>query len=299
MLRYDPRAERATRDIVSRAIFARDARRAARRRTAASTCSMSHLGPEQRAPAVQGHGRALRRLRLRSRGRTGRGRAHRALHDGRRRVRAPIARRRCRACSPPARTPAACTAPTGWAATASRTRRCSAASRATAIAAWLRSGPARLREPDDEPRSRRRSRARGALRRAGGRARADPRRALRLHVGRRRHPARRADGARARARDARRPRRRARSDGRRRRRPRVQPRLARLAQPGKPGRREPRDRAGGARARRLARRAFSRGCTRSRATSSIRPIRRQTGPTRGRISREPVRFTRRSPEPCR
>ena len=40
--------------------------------------------------AVQGHGRALRRLRLRPRRRAGRGRADRALHDGRRRVRARL-----------------------------------------------------------------------------------------------------------------------------------------------------------------------------------------------------------------
>ena len=40
----------------------------------------------QRAPPVQGHGGALRRLRLRPRRRPGRGGADRALHDGRRRV---------------------------------------------------------------------------------------------------------------------------------------------------------------------------------------------------------------------
>ena len=64
----------------------RDARRAhdaARRRLALDGAS----GRRQRAAAVQGHGRALRRLRLRPRGGPRRSRADRALHDGRRRVR--------------------------------------------------------------------------------------------------------------------------------------------------------------------------------------------------------------------
>ena len=43
-------------------------------------------GRRQRAQAFQRHGRALRRLRLRSRGRPRRSRADRALHDGRRRL---------------------------------------------------------------------------------------------------------------------------------------------------------------------------------------------------------------------
>ena len=43
---YDPRGERATRDIVSRAIYSRDARRAHVRRTAASTSAWRHLGPD-------------------------------------------------------------------------------------------------------------------------------------------------------------------------------------------------------------------------------------------------------------
>ena len=133
---YDPRGERATRDIVSRAIYRRDARGPHARRTAASDISMAPSRRRQRAPPVQGHGRALRRLRLRPRRRPGRSRADRALHDGRRRVRDRLHDRRCRGCSSPARIPAACTAPTGSAATASPIRRCSAASPATA---WRRS----------------------------------------------------------------------------------------------------------------------------------------------------------------
>ena len=128
---YDPRGERATRDIVSRGDVRRDARRAARRRNGGVYISMAHLGPENVRQQVQGHGRALRRLRLRSRRRPGRGRADRALHDGRRGVRARLHAPRCRASSSRARTPAACTAPTAWAATAWPTRPCSAASPAT------------------------------------------------------------------------------------------------------------------------------------------------------------------------
>ena len=48
--------------------------------------SMGHLGPDNVRARVQGHGRALRRLRLRSRRRQGRGDPDRALHDGRRAV---------------------------------------------------------------------------------------------------------------------------------------------------------------------------------------------------------------------
>ena len=88
MQRYDARGERATRDIVSRAIVRRDARgpHDAERRRVHRRWAIS--APDNVRRAVQGHGRALRRLRLRSRRRAGRGRADRALHDGRRRVRA-------------------------------------------------------------------------------------------------------------------------------------------------------------------------------------------------------------------
>ena len=63
-------------------------------------------------------------------GRQGRGDPDRALHDGRRRVRGRLHHAAAAASTRPARTPAACTAPTGSAATASPTRRCSAGSRA-------------------------------------------------------------------------------------------------------------------------------------------------------------------------
>ena len=189
MQRYDPRGERATRDIVSRAIYRRNARRphdAERRRLAADGASR----PRQRAAPVQGHGRALRRLRLRSRRRHGRSRADRALHDGRRRVRRRLHDRAARACSSPARTRAACTAPTGSAATASPTRRCSAASPATR---WRPGSRAKARcAMPTTPRSRRaldRAEApfgRGRRRRSGS----DPRALVRDDVGRRRHRAR-------------------------------------------------------------------------------------------------------------
>ena len=130
MARYDPRG--GARDARHR--VARDRRRNARGAHDAQRRRLSQHGPprrRQRAPAVQGHGRALRGLRLRPRGRPRRGRADRALHDGRRRVRAGLHDRSARASSWPARTRAASTAPIGWAATASRTRPSSAASPAT------------------------------------------------------------------------------------------------------------------------------------------------------------------------
>ena len=96
MPRYDSKAERATRDLVSRAMFAE-----MRKGNTTPHGGRLHLDGAPRAggraKAVQGHGRALRRLRLRPRRRAGGGRADRALHDGRRRVRARTARPRCRA----------------------------------------------------------------------------------------------------------------------------------------------------------------------------------------------------------
>ena len=83
---YDPRDERATRDIVSRAIFA-EMRAGHGTPNGGVYISMAHLGPDKVRAPVQGHGGALRRLRLRSRRRPRRGRAHRALHDGRRGIR--------------------------------------------------------------------------------------------------------------------------------------------------------------------------------------------------------------------
>ncbi len=67
MHNYDRRDERATRDIVSRAIFA-EMRAGRTTPNGGVWLSMAHLGIRQRAPSVQGHGRTVRRLRLRSRG---------------------------------------------------------------------------------------------------------------------------------------------------------------------------------------------------------------------------------------
>ena len=107
--------------------------------------------PRARATRVQGHGRALRRLRLRSRRRPRRGDPDRALHDGRRRVRRRLHDARCRGFTRPARIPAACMAPIGSAAMASPTRRCSAASPATSMGArtQARRRPARARQGRD------------------------------------------------------------------------------------------------------------------------------------------------------
>ncbi len=80
------------------------------------------------------------------------------------RLRAATARPRCRACSPPARTPAACTARTASAATASPTPPCSAASPATTMAAWVRDEGA-WREPDEAAIDAQRSPAASAVRR--------------------------------------------------------------------------------------------------------------------------------------
>ena len=118
------------RDIVSRAIFA-EMRAGRTTPNGGVYLAMGAPRARQRARAVQGHGRALRRLRLRSRRRAGRGGADRALHDGRRGVRRRLHAPRSTDCSPRARTPAACTARTAWAATASRTPPCSGRSRAT------------------------------------------------------------------------------------------------------------------------------------------------------------------------
>ena len=146
MFDYDKRGERATRDIVCRGVADR-IRKGHASPNGGVYISMGHLGAGQRAARVQGHGRALRRLRLRSRRRQGRGGADRALHDGRRAVQRRLHAPRCRGSTRPARTPAACTAPTGSAATASPTRRCSAGLPATA---WRRrcAPSAKLADPD-------------------------------------------------------------------------------------------------------------------------------------------------------
>ena len=85
---------------------------------------------------------------------------------------------------------AACTAPTGWAATASPTRRCSAASPATRMAAWLgREGDFRAADTLADRRSMARAERRSA--RAPRQPRSDSRATVRNHVGRRGHRARR------------------------------------------------------------------------------------------------------------
>ena len=86
MFDYDERGERATRDVVSRSIMYQ-IRKGLATRNGGVHIQMSHLGPANVDKTVQGHGGALRRLRLRSRRRPGRGGADRALHDGRRGVR--------------------------------------------------------------------------------------------------------------------------------------------------------------------------------------------------------------------
>ena len=274
----------------------RNARRphdAERRRLAVDGASRSR----QRAPAVQGHGRALRRLRLRSRGRPRRGRADRALHDGRRRVRAPTARRRCADCSSPARIRAACTAPIGSAATAWPIRRCSAPSPATR---WRRGSRARARcaSPTPAPSTRRSRGPRRRSARRGKRPRRHPRTAVRDDVGRRGHRARCARASRAPIACWPRSRRSStRRAARRCARPRFQPDLARLAQPAQPGRGKPRDRARRAGAREFAGAHYRADFPRAAAPAQAAFTRVQQVPAPGEGStlgceRTPVRFTR-------
>ena len=239
MFDYDQRGERATRDIVCRGDHRphpQGPRVAERRRLYLDGPSR----PRRRAARVQGHGRALRRLRLRSRRRQGRGDPDRALHDGRRACSTPIAPPRCRGSMRPARTPAACTAPTGSAATASPTRPCSAGSPATA---WRRIAArecAARRSRQGRDRGGARARLRAARPRAAAISKACGERLYQVmwdDVG----ILRTADGL-ARARHelnnlaaATRP------DGRRRRRAALQPDLDGPAQPGKSGAGQPRD----------------------------------------------------------
>ncbi len=83
---YDPKLERATRDVVSRAIYA-EMRAGRTTPNGGVYIKMSHLGPAQSGEGVQGHGGPLPRLRFRSRRRPGRSGADRALFHGRRRLR--------------------------------------------------------------------------------------------------------------------------------------------------------------------------------------------------------------------
>ena len=103
--------------------------------------------PGQCRQAIQGHGGSLPRLRLRSCRRLGRSGADRALFHGRRGLRGRHRDRTLSACLSPARTPAACMAPTGSAATASPIRPCSAASPAMSCRSWIAKNPGH-RPPD-------------------------------------------------------------------------------------------------------------------------------------------------------
>ncbi len=86
LARYDPAGERATRDVVSRGIYAE--MRAGRTTPMGGVyIAMGSSRCRQGRENVSGHGQALCRLRFRPRRRAGRGGAHRPLHDGRRRVR--------------------------------------------------------------------------------------------------------------------------------------------------------------------------------------------------------------------
>ena len=148
MTARDPRAERATRDFVSRCIYEemRAGRTTPQRRRA-------HQDEPSRARAsaqgVQGHGGALRRLRLRPGRRPRRGGADGALLHGRAWCAASTRPPSCRACSWRARMPAARTAPTGSAATASPIQRYSAASPGRAWRPGWRQG-AGQRAPDED-----------------------------------------------------------------------------------------------------------------------------------------------------
>ena len=84
--RLRPKLERATRDVVSRAIYA-EMRAGRTTPNGGVYIKMGHLGPAQRREGIQGHGGSLPRLRLRSRRRPGRSGADRALFHGRRDLR--------------------------------------------------------------------------------------------------------------------------------------------------------------------------------------------------------------------
>ena len=290
------RAASARRATSSRARCSPRCAPAARRPTAALyICDGATSAPTTCAQAVQGHGRALRRLRLRSRRRPGRGGADRALHDGRRRVRRRLHDRAARASSPPARTRAACTAPTGSAATASRTRRCSAASPATAMAAL----GARRTASGASPTGRRSQRA---IARCRGAAFAAPpgdleRSARRCYdcmwddVGIVRDAARPARARSARSTSSTRGSTRTGVDGGDLA---LQPDLARLAQPEEPDRGVAASSHRGAGARRFARRAFPRGFSGDRRSRDLDVHRRATA-GRIEVAHERVRFTRVQP----
>ena len=189
MFNYDPRGERATRDLVSQSMY-REMQAGRTTPNGGLYIAMGHLGREKVREAVQGHGRALRRLRLRSRRRPRRGGADRALPDGRRRRAPSTPRPSCRACSSRARTRAACTAPTASAATASPTRPCSAASPARSCPAGSRKIRGH-RAPDEAMIEAEMARALHPFTQGARRHQQHPRGTARPDVGRRRHHPRR------------------------------------------------------------------------------------------------------------
>ena len=137
MFDYDKRGERATRDIVCRGIADR-IRKGHASPNGGVYIAMGHLGPDNVRREFKGMVERCDDCGFDLAGGQGRGDPDRALHDGRRAVRTPIAPPRCRGSTRPARTPAACMAPIGSAATASPIRRCSAGSRATPSRRTLR-----------------------------------------------------------------------------------------------------------------------------------------------------------------
>jgi fumarate reductase flavoprotein subunit len=142
------RSSRRARDARHR--LARDRHRnASRTHDAERRCLPEHGPPrcEQRAPAIQGDGRALRRLRLRSGGWPRRSRSHGALHDGRRRVCPRLHDGDLPGSSSPARILAACTARTGSAATGVANSTVFGGIAGDEIAAWIAKEGA-WREPD-------------------------------------------------------------------------------------------------------------------------------------------------------
>ena len=289
MQHYDAGGERATRDIVSRAIYAEmRAGRTTRKRRRVPADAPSRARPG--AAPVQGHGRALPRLRIRPRGRAGRGRADGALHDGRRRVQRRLHDRADR--------------PVRGRRGYRRRARCEPAGRQRRgefdrVRRHCRREHGRvgraeptLRPADEAAIANSIAFHEAPLHRAPGTDRSDPRSALPVHVGRRRHRPQRGEPA-ARDREAGRAGERVERGGRGRRRSRVQPELARLDQPDEPDRGEPRDRCRGAGTRGFARRALPGGSSRSRRA---RRARRTPSPgsegDRLAIEHEPVRFTR-------
>ena len=289
MPRYDPQGRaRDARHRLARDVRG-DARRATRRPHGGLYISMG--APRRRtnvAQAVQGHGRALRRLRLRPRRRPGGSRADRALHDGRRRVRAPTARTALPGLFVAGEDSGGVHGANRLGGNGVANSTVFGAVAGDAMAAWVQ-GERRCASPT-APRSRPRSQRceRPFRERPRGEPRAAARAALRRDVGEGRHPARRARACDAAQAELRRSRRRWTRTALADAEPRLQPDLARLAEPEEPGRREPRDRAA-AIARRDSRGAHFRADFPKPGRSSSR---RSPASQDGSVSMKPVAFTR-------